>query len=155
MKLVAVVCALLFAVVSILPVTAQAGPGTLQEALEAGVIVPIWYNNHCDGLSLVLDTSTGVIQGHQTGCAAGRVMGTLGGAPWSPQWLGVTITYDYVADYAGVMTVLRADRTWSHYGYTPEGLLEEFNSGTWAFKGSWSLGDHASGEAPPWKSSAP
>ena len=93
----------------------------------------ITYDGYCDGASFCVDTATGVMtSGSQTGCVTGATLGTVGQI--MGQGTGVTMGYAADADFAGWVTAIRQNGTWTHYK-TEEGGTSEVNSGTWSSGG--------------------
>jgi len=94
----------------------------------------IKYDTFCDGMHFTLDVTTGLVTANQTGASCptpitGNMLGTLDfivGQGW-----GFTMAYDSAARYAGFMTVIRFDKTWTHYQNTG-GVVTVLNSGTWS-----------------------
>lgn len=100
-----------------------------QNAQAAEICYEIRYDGYCDGASFCLDTATGLADGTQTGCTVGDMHGTV--ANIYAQGAGVTMGYSTTADFAGFVTVIRADRTWTHYVNYGNGI-EVLNAGTWS-----------------------
>jgi len=104
--------------------------GTAQAATQN-----IMYDGFCDGASLTYDIFTGTASGARTGCTggvSGPMLGTV--AQVFSQGAALTMGYDSSeiggAHAAGLVTVVRADHTWTHYQNTGAGITV-FNSGTW------------------------
>ncbi len=109
-------------------ITAGIGLGLI---ISAGAVSAgeLCYDGYCDGLRITYDTSTGTASGVTTGCAAGNVFGTVGTI--AAQGAGVTLGYDAAADYVGLVTAVKANRTWVHYVSDGAGGITVLNSGTW------------------------
>lgn len=91
----------------------------------------ISYDGFCDGLMLNIDPATGLVDGNQAGCTVGPILGTRGRT--LTQGPTVTIGYDASSDFGGlgIITVIRADGTWTHYMNDGSGI-SVVNSGTWS-----------------------
>ncbi len=89
----------------------------------------ITYDGYCDGASFCVNPKSGTSSGVQTGCETGDMLGTVGQI-WG-QGTGVTMGYTSTADYADLVTVIRQDGTWIHYGNDGSGIYV-VNSGTWS-----------------------
>ena len=92
----------------------------------------IVYDGYCDGANLTYDIFTGLASGVQTGCAGtinGNMLGTV--ANVFGQGPSLTMGYDTAASFNGMITVIRADHTWTHYNNTGAGITV-VNSGTWS-----------------------
>jgi len=100
----------------------------------APAVQDVSYDTFCDGATVTYDMFTGIASGVQTGCggsAFGNMVGTV--ARVFNQGIAVTLGYDSAAAFApfGVVTVIRADNTWTHYG-NAAGTVTVVNSGTWS-----------------------
>lgn len=91
--------------------------------------VNLVYDGYCDGASVNYDIFTGMADGVMTGCYSGPMMGSV--AQIFGQGPGLTMGYDTSATGAGIVTVIRADHTWTHYNNTGGGIAV-VNSGTWS-----------------------
>ncbi len=92
----------------------------------------IVYDGYCDGASLTYDMFTGLASGSQTGAScgiSGPMLGTV--ANVFAQGPALTMSYDTTASFSGMVTVIRADHTWTHYQNTGAGMTV-VNSGTWS-----------------------
>ncbi len=93
----------------------------------------VTYDGFCDGANLSFDLFTGIASGVQTGCggaAFGNMMGTV--ARVFGQGAAITLGYDSASAFGpfGVVTVIRADNTWTHYQNTG-GTVTVLSTGTW------------------------
>ena len=100
-----------------------------QNAQAASKCYDISYDSYCDGAAFCFDTATGLVDGVQTGCSIGDMHGTV--AKIYAQGAGVTMGYNETADFAGFVTVIRGNKTWTHYRNDGNGIYE-LNSGTWS-----------------------
>jgi hypothetical protein len=83
--------------------------GTVSGDSRRILVKDILFDGYCDGLHLVIDTSTGVVTGHATGCFADAIVGTFGRIKDLN-----CITYVYET-HPIPLSVIRADRTFTHY----------------------------------------
>jgi hypothetical protein len=90
------------------------------------------YDTYCDGLdidktTLLADKKTFAVQGHQTGCVSGDILGT------NIKKKTVNVGYADDAYFDGLFTVIRKDGTWTHYRTCGTDCVEVDNEGTWSF----------------------
>jgi hypothetical protein len=90
---------------------------------KATIIRSIVYDGHTDGVYLWINLTTGWVTGNQTGSLNESVVGTFSDMIRG-QGKALTLR-DYSHD---VITVIRADRTWTHMSFSGTPL----NSGTWS-----------------------
>lgn len=94
----------------------------------------IKYDGFCDGANLTYDMFSGLASGVRTGCSgatSGPMLGTV--ANVFSQGPALTMGYDTseIGGAQGIVTVIRADHTWTHYSNTGGGISVA-NSGTWS-----------------------
>jgi len=99
----------------------------------------IMFDGYCDGLHIEIEND-GCINGYQIGmgdCVSGDILGTL-----AHRFNQAFLALNYVCDasfgcetsgFGCIHTVLRGDRTWTHYCHEVTGM-EVINSGTWSVK---------------------
>jgi hypothetical protein len=90
--------------------------------------IDVMFDGYCDGMSLNIIPGTGLVDGARIGCYTEPLHGTVGNV--IGQGVGVTVTID-PPGIAGIITVVRQDGTWTHYGNDGSGIYV-LNSGTWS-----------------------
>jgi hypothetical protein len=107
-------------------IAALVSPFMLAAAAHAGPIagdrnMNITFDGYCDGLHLIINQTTGIVRGEQTGCIAEPIVGTVGAL--SRTGTGVTVLS------AGFLYVIDdTPRNWRVY--RSDGLL--WNRGTYS-----------------------
>lgn len=108
---------LVFAMVLALSQIATAAPATTYD---------IKFDGYCDGLQLNIPSvglGGATVDGHQTGCVSGGVIGTKSTVPNAA----------HLITYQGTLhTQVNSNHTWVHYGKNGN-LITLVNSGTWSF----------------------
>jgi hypothetical protein len=93
----------------------------------------LMFDGFCDGMTLELNTETGMVTGvYESSCATCQFSNMLEGIVINRPFEGalVTLSWDLgLTDPLGIFTVIRHDGTWAHYDF----LENEVNSGTWSF----------------------
>lgn len=129
--------ALVIAVAWAAGAAAQRNAGSV--ALSPGSSHDIMFDGYCDGLHIEIDNE-GCINGYQIGmgdCVEGDILGTLAHR-FNRAFLAINYTCDAtfgceLSGFGCIHTVLRGDRTWTHYCHEVTGM-EVINSGTWSVK---------------------
>ncbi|MBC2696425.1 MAG: hypothetical protein HF982_14345 [Desulfobacteraceae bacterium] len=108
------------------------------------VTIDIMYDGYCDGARLTYDLTTGLASGNQTGCCQGYMLGAV--ADVYSQGPALCMSYCAGADFYAhpLYTVIRIDKTWTHYACDGNGGMFVLNSGTW----SYGAADAADGSLP-------
>lgn len=91
----------------------------------------ICYDGYCDGAYVSYSVWDGTAGGYQTGCSQGNMVGSLG--TQTSKGTAVAMSYHTDADFYpyAIHTVIRANRTWTHYRSDGNGWLVVINEGTW------------------------
>lgn len=131
-KLLAIGSVLVLLALTVVPGAAFADAGT-------DASFDLVFDGYCDGLHLN-DLLDGTVDGDQTGCVSGPLLGTRN-RPFT-QGQAISVTFDSSAAYAGLFAVVRADHTWTIYANDGAGIYV-INSGTWT-KGIPPLGGGSS-----------
>jgi hypothetical protein len=109
--------------------------GTVGNDTDAILHFEIMYDGYCDGVSLDVNSATGIATGvYGSTCATCPFTNQIGGTTGNiigPLGITTNISYDTIgsAGPLNLFTRLNADGTWAHYGY--DGSI--FNSGTFSF----------------------
>jgi hypothetical protein len=114
-------------VVTLLGVAGFAGAkGDSVDALPEGTFGFI-YDGFCDGMTLTFNTGTGITSGtYASSCCTCPMTEDVGGAVGVVFSQGVAFSLSWNPGL-GIWTVLRTNRTWTHYYY--DGTM--MNQGTW------------------------
>jgi hypothetical protein len=91
------------------------------------------FDGYCDGMTLVLNTETGVVTGvYESSCATCQFSDLMGGIVTNNPRQGALITLSWSpgpTEPIDFFTVIRRNGTWAHYDI----FENEVNSGTWSF----------------------
>jgi len=90
----------------------------------------LMFDGYCDGMTLVLNTETGVVTGvYGSSCATCEFSDLVAGIVSYNPFEEAFVTLSWESGPVGIFTVIRHDGTWAHLDY----FENVVNSGTWSF----------------------